>query len=95
MTMIFPGDKPRALPAPELAVASPLAALVRWAERLIALAVTAYRARRAERELAAMDDHMLADIGVSRSQIFRAVRDGRPGDLVRLADWHGARHRAN
>lgn len=29
--------------------------------------------RRAMRELGAMDDHMLADIGVSRSQIQTAV----------------------
>jgi len=33
--------------------------------------------RRAVNELLALDDRMLADIGVSRGEIFNAVRHGR------------------
>ena len=53
--------------------------------RLVASAVSSFllsmaerrRLRRATRELEAMDDHMLKDIGVGRSEIMRAVRYGR------------------
>lgn len=41
--------------------------------------VKRYQERRAMRELAAMNDRMLADIGLSRSMITPAVRWGRAG----------------
>ena len=40
------------------------------------------RLRRATRELEAMDDHMLKDIGIGRSEIMRAVRHGRDKQWV-------------
>jgi uncharacterized protein YjiS (DUF1127 family) len=36
------------------------------------------RARRDELRLSQLDDHMLKDIGLHRSQIHMAVRHGRP-----------------
>jgi uncharacterized protein YjiS (DUF1127 family) len=40
------------------------------------------RQRRAIRELEAMDDYMLKDIGIGRSEIMRAVRYGRDGQWL-------------
>ncbi len=40
-------------------------------------ALREYRERRAMRHLAALSDHMLRDIGLSRGEIERAVRTGR------------------
>lgn len=37
------------------------------------------RARIAKAELAALSDHMLADIGLTRSELGRAARRGRSG----------------
>jgi uncharacterized protein YjiS (DUF1127 family) len=51
-----------------------LAGLARWlktASRRVAM-------RRARRELFAMPDFMLADIGLTRGEIASAVRHGRP-----------------
>ncbi len=55
-----------------------------WAGRGMAVIVRLWRAwrarevvRRAARELLEMDDRMLADIGIDRSQIDDAVRNGR------------------
>ncbi len=48
----------------------PLAAMFRWAHRR-------YVTARAANELAALDDRMLADLGLSRSQINGAVRSAR------------------
>jgi uncharacterized protein YjiS (DUF1127 family) len=48
-------------------------ALALGAERLL----TASRRRRDAEILSAMDDHQLRDIGISRSEISRAVRFGR------------------
>jgi uncharacterized protein YjiS (DUF1127 family) len=42
--------------------------------RLASALKTELRARRAAAELAAMDDHMLRDIGISRSEIEHMVR---------------------
>jgi uncharacterized protein YjiS (DUF1127 family) len=44
---------------------------------LIVAAAQARIARRAERHLIELPDHLLKDIGVSRSGIRRAVRQGR------------------
>jgi len=49
---------------------SPLARVGKWLGR-------EGRARLAERELEAMDDRLLADIGLSREDIRHAVRNGR------------------
>jgi uncharacterized protein YjiS (DUF1127 family) len=48
----------------------PLAAMFRWVQRR-------YVTARAANELAALDDRMLADLGLSRSQISGAVRSTR------------------
>jgi uncharacterized protein YjiS (DUF1127 family) len=48
----------------------PIAALTRWIWRR-------YAAARAANELAALDDRMLADIGLSRGQIGEAIRAPR------------------
>jgi uncharacterized protein YjiS (DUF1127 family) len=53
--------------------AATIEALALGAERLL----TANRRRRDAELLSAMDDHQLRDIGVSRSEIRRAVRFGR------------------
>ena len=64
--------------APARRPAAFLAGLSRWLEtasRRVAM-------RRARRELFAMPDFMLADIGLTRGEIASAVRHGRP-DLGR------------
>ncbi|WEX12009.1 DUF1127 domain-containing protein [Chelativorans sp. AA-79] len=47
----------------------------------LADAFRSYRARRAYREAAraleAMDDHLLKDIGIARSQIWSAIKNSR------------------
>jgi uncharacterized protein YjiS (DUF1127 family) len=50
-----------------------------WARLRTALAAgaQAWSARRAERILLEMPDHLLKDIGIGRSNIPRAVRQGR------------------
>ncbi len=69
--------------------ASPLSLIGRLASRLL-LAMQIYRERRA---LQALSDHMLKDIGLSRSQIEAEVMRGlfdlpdqRPGDRRRRCD---------
>ncbi len=44
----------------------------------IAGVFTRFRVLRAQRRLHAMDDYMLKDIGIARSEIEHAVRAGRP-----------------
>ena len=61
----------------------------RWARGLAAK----QRLRSAVRELAQLDDRMLADIGVTRGEIESAVREGlpmRPLREPRRHDWHAA-----
>jgi uncharacterized protein YjiS (DUF1127 family) len=41
-------------------------------------ALQAWRDRQADRAMAGLSDHMLHDIGVSRSEITEVVRHGRP-----------------
>ena len=48
----------------------PIAVLFRWISRR-------YAAARAANELAALDDRMLADVGLSRGQIGEAIRAPR------------------
>ncbi|NKC31110.1 DUF1127 domain-containing protein [Falsiroseomonas selenitidurans] len=55
----------------------PDAALPRLARQLWSWVVRHQRARIAEAELAARSDHLLADIGVRRSELARAARRGR------------------
>jgi len=60
----------------------------RWARGLAAK----QRLRSAVRELAQLDDRMLADIGVTRGEIESAVRDGLPIRMMRKSrhrDWNG------
>ena len=52
-------------------------ALPRLAHRLWSWVLRQHRARIAEAELAALSDSMLADIGVTRSELARATRRGR------------------
>ena len=50
--------------------------LASWIIRSIAWLEARHRMRRAVDELMAMDDRMLADIGVSRGEILHAARHG-------------------
>ncbi|MCJ2051145.1 DUF1127 domain-containing protein [Methylobacterium sp. J-070] len=54
-----------------------------WIGRLQDFIVQEIKIRRAHRELGAMNDAMLADIGIRRAQIPGAVRFGR----ARASDW--------
>lgn len=45
------------------------------------------RERAASKALAAYSDRMLADVGISRSQIDRAVVDGRPSCDPEIPYW--------
>ena len=56
-----------------------LAVAARGLSRLIAAIGDELRLRRDMRQLAAMDDHMLKDIGVRRCEIDYCVRYGRDG----------------
>jgi uncharacterized protein YjiS (DUF1127 family) len=56
-----------------------LAAAARGLAWLIAAIAHELRIRRDLRQLAAMDDHMLKDIGLSRGDIEHCVRYGREG----------------
>jgi uncharacterized protein YjiS (DUF1127 family) len=55
----------------------------RWARlaaritRLVAAATQAYRVRQAKRQLMALDDQLLRDLGVGRGEIERVVHSGR------------------
>jgi uncharacterized protein YjiS (DUF1127 family) len=56
----------------------PLAGVVTWTVGRIAAAIAnELRIRRDMRQLMAMDDHMLKDIGLTRADIGAAVRYGR------------------
>jgi uncharacterized protein YjiS (DUF1127 family) len=44
---------------------------------LVARIADAFHRRRAIRELEQLDDHMLSDIGINRSEIYRAVDSAR------------------
>ena len=53
------------------------AALARFAGALVAPVAGIYRRRRLHEELMALDDRLLADIGLTRGDIERAAREGR------------------
>jgi uncharacterized protein YjiS (DUF1127 family) len=53
------------------------ASFARALARLIRAVATEWRIRRDLRELMALNDHMLKDIGVSRAQVAHAARFGR------------------
>jgi len=77
-----PGDMwPYAEPAPDAVPARRLAGLLGWlaSSILAGFAAIARRRRivRAERALVDLDDRMLRDIGITRTQIGRVVRYGR------------------
>ncbi|HZT48355.1 MAG TPA: DUF1127 domain-containing protein [Hyphomicrobiaceae bacterium] len=79
-----PGDIwPYADPTPAAGPARRLAALLGWlASAILAslAAIAEIRTRaRAERDLADLDDRMLRDIGITRTEIGRVVRYGRRG----------------
>ena len=52
-------------------------AIVRSLKRRIARIREAYRLQRDVRSLSALDDHMLADIGLARSDLVHVARHGR------------------
>jgi uncharacterized protein YjiS (DUF1127 family) len=74
---------PDAEPTPATGRARGISALLRWVASgiLDALAAVAERNRaaRAERTLAELDERMLRDIGITRTDIGRVVRYGRSG----------------
>jgi uncharacterized protein YjiS (DUF1127 family) len=62
--------------AEQVTGATPMATLV---GRLTGAIARAYRARRDTRQLMALSDHMLRDMGLGRSEVGHAVRFGRDG----------------
>jgi uncharacterized protein YjiS (DUF1127 family) len=71
MSSLLIGCSPLEISAPE-ATAGPS-----WWERLARRIANEYRIRRAEREVAALDDSMLRDIGLDRGGAEYAARFGR------------------
>jgi uncharacterized protein YjiS (DUF1127 family) len=76
-----PTDHPGAL-SPSAARALVFQSLTSSIRRLVATLGERRRLRRAERDLETLDDHMLRDIGIGRSEIRRAVRSGRGFSLL-------------
>jgi uncharacterized protein YjiS (DUF1127 family) len=70
-------DAPRQRPATVFDIL--LAAAPRGSARLIGAIAHELRIRRDMRQLAAMDDYMLKDIGLHRSEIEHCVRYGKDG----------------
>jgi uncharacterized protein YjiS (DUF1127 family) len=71
-------------PAPRASrrpIASPLAAFL----RMVSVLRREVAARRAATTLAGMSDYELKDIGISRSDIRRVVREGRPALRLHLS----------
>lgn len=62
--------------AEQVTGATPMATLL---GRLADAVARAYRARRDTRQLMALSDHMLRDLGLGRSEVGHAVRFGRDG----------------
>lgn len=67
-----PAAAPRTIRSPGLAA---------WLSRRVATIVTSYRNSQAAAELAAMSDYELADIGLTRSDLFRVFQPGFNQDL--------------
>jgi uncharacterized protein YjiS (DUF1127 family) len=63
---------------------SPLWGLLAAPARVWAAILSEVEARRAVKELSALDERMLRDIGIERGQIAHACRHGR--DAIRLSD---------
>ncbi len=76
------------LPFSELShAASGLRSLQRQVRRLFGAALRWYRINRSIDELSSLDDHVLRDIGLHRSEIGSAVRDLDQRRGQRRLDW--------
>jgi len=62
-------------------LALPVVRLTRWLRRL-------QRQRAARRELEAMDDRLLNDLGINRAEIGKVVRNGKPASEPEAAPAH-------
>jgi uncharacterized protein YjiS (DUF1127 family) len=60
--------------------------LMAWPRQLVAAVLRELSTRRARQTLASLDDRMLRDIGIDRSQIESVCRHGRQHGLNRLSD---------
>ena len=74
---LYAGRRPSLVDRSQLERLHAGALLVTMIQRSIEWLKERRRMRRATDELTALDDRMLADIGLSRGEIFHAVRHGR------------------
>jgi len=79
----------RTLPTAALSsVGSCQALLVNSSKQLIAWIRSTHRMHRAIHELMALDDRMLADIGLSRGEVMYSARHGSPPNILNAGASH-------